>query len=505
MNMISALSKFNMLRAIVIGDIMLDRFVYGDVGRLNPESPAPLMSLRDTKAMLGGAGNVVRNITGLGAMANIFTVVGDDQIGNEVKTLLGKDPRCVANVTTEKGRPTTLKMRYVAEGQQLLRVDSETKRAISDQTSRRLFTVLTGEFSNHDVLIISDYQKGVLSKDMMRLIINMARTANIPVIVDPKPRHPSEYHGATVITPNLNEFKKIALIGGCPITDIDTDDDIMRAATWLSKTYDIAYVLVTRSEDGMTLASSTNYAAHIPATAHEVIDVSGAGDTVVATLSLALAAGMDIDDAARMANIAAGIVVERSGTSAISQLDMQPANIANRRVGGLHKIVTLEHASDIARNWRREGKMIGFTNGCFDLFHGGHINIIGNSKARCDRLVVAINSNNSVKQLKGKARPIQDQHERAMILAGREEVDLVIIYDELTPLKAISAIKPDRLFKGSDHHADTVVGASIVREHGGEVVILPRTETTSTTQLIERAQAAFKPELIICNNTGATQ
>jgi D-beta-D-heptose 7-phosphate kinase/D-beta-D-heptose 1-phosphate adenosyltransferase len=362
-----------------------------------------------------------------------------------------------------------------------------------------MISCICGDFNQHDVVIISDYKKGVLSAEMLRLIINLAREHQKPIVIDPKPRNCDEYRGATVLTPNLHEFEKIALLSNCPVSDFDTDEDILNAAFWLMKTFDIANILVTRGKDGMSIVSRDGGFTHIPAKSHEVYDVSGAGDTVVATLSLALASGMTHEEAAHLSNTAAGIAVERHGTSVVSQLDLQLADIMTRRVGGVHKIMDIKGAKDRVAQWKRQGRAVGFANGCFDMVHGGHMALLNEARTRCDRLIVAINSDHSVRQLKGNGRPIQQQAERAMILASMSSVDLVVIFNEATPLESIKELLPDFLFKGSDYDALHVVGADIVKKNGGDVIILPRSQMNSTSQLLEKAHKAWTPEIVVNN------
>ena len=452
---------------LCIGDIMLDRFMYGVVDRISPEAPIPVFTQQREERMLGGAGNVVRNILSLGAKASLAAVIGDDSVGNQLTGLVGSEERLMPSLITERGRLSTKKTRYVAASQQLLRSDFETRAPLRDETASKILEMVMPELAEHDAVILSDYGKGMLTPAICRTVIDAARAAGVPVFVDPKQRDVSVYAGATVLSPNLKELALAAAVDG-----FADDAAIISAAQKLIKAHQFQYLLVTRGDQGMTLVDAEGLIAHLPAMAQQVFDVSGAGDTVIATLASTYAAGAPMTLAAELANLAGGIVVGRLGTAVVHRTDLTAA---------------LYTARDMCENWRRDGLTMGFTNGCFDIMHAGHISLLGDAKKRCDKLIVALNTDASVRALKGPTRPVNREMDRAQILAALGMVDAVVLFDDDTPLALIDLLRPDILMKGADYTREQVVGYELVESYGGRVELLPLKDGYSTTAIIKKA------------------
>ncbi len=466
--------------ALVVGDVMLDRYVYGAVSRVSPEAPVPILREDRAIAVPGGAGNVVRNMTALGAAVAFISVVGDDQAGSDLTGLIGGQPNVEPWLLVEGGRTTTVKTRYIAAGQQLLRADREQTEAIDERLTERILRIARDSMAATSITVLSDYRKGVLTGTMPAQLIAAARTAGRRVVVDPKGPDYAPYAGADVITPNR---KELAEATGMPT---DTEAEIVAAASALRARHGFGAVLVTRSEDGMSLVSDDGV-LHLPAEAAEVYDVSGAGDTVAATLGCALAAGLDLPVAARLANIAAGIVVGKVGTAVARPNDMLAA--LGPHQGALRKVVTMEEASEQVARWRQRGWRIGFTNGCFDILHPGHVHLLEQARAGCDRLVVGLNSDASVRRLKGATRPVQQEAARAAVLASLAGVDLVCVFEEDTPEALIAELRPDLLVKGADYREEEVVGADLVRAWGGKVLLAELVAGQSTSATLARIRS----------------
>ena len=419
----------------------------------------------------------MRNLSALGAHVAFASVVGNDQAGREISALVAAHDKHEPYLSVERGRMTTVKTRYVAGGQQLLRTDRETLAPLAPSVAEDLRRVAVGAVADASVIVLSDYGKGVLTPELMRALIDAGRTQKRPVVVDPKGKDFSRYRGATVLTPNRAE---LAAATGMPV---GTDEEIGAAAGKLIAECALESLLVTRGADGMTLFVRGGEATHLPAEAREVFDVSGAGDTVVAMLAAALAAGVTLPDAARLANVAAGIVVGKTGTAVATADEVFTALHTQDLLADESKIAAHDDALARVERWRKEGLVVGFTNGVFDLLHPGHVTLLSQAKAACDRLVVGLNSDASVKRLKGPTRPVQNESARSAVLASLAAVDLVTIFGEDTPLSLIEQIRPDVLVKGSDYTIETVVGAEVVQRHGGRVILaelLPGHSTTGT-------------------------
>ncbi len=477
---VASIDSLGKSRAACVGDLMLDRFVYGRVERTSPEAPVPVLRTERDVDMLGGVGNVVRNLVSLGARATLLSVIGDDKVGRRLNGMIGREEQIELHLLVERGRISTEKTRFVAGGQQLLRADSETTEAIAPGSAERLLGLAREALPGCDAVVLSDYGKGVLGADLTQRLIETARSGGRPVVVDPQGPDFGRYAGATVLTPNLAE------LGVAAGARLETDDAIVDACRRLIARHDAGAILVTRSRDGMTLVSADGCVDQLKTEAREVFDVSGAGDTVVATLAAALGQGADLNSAARLANAAAGVAVGKAGTAAVSTADLLRAVRAGDLSASEAKIVPLAAAVDAVAGWRARGQRVGFTNGCFDLLHPGHVSLLRQARRAADRLIVGLNSDGSVRRLKGADRPVHRAAARAQVLASLETVDLVVIFAEDTPVKLIEALRPDCLVKGSDYAMGTVVGADIVRGYGGSVLIAENEPGYSTSSTIRR-------------------
>ncbi len=467
------------VRVLCVGDVMLDRFAYGEVERISPEAPIPVFRHQHEATMAGGAGNVLRNLSAIGVAARIVAVIGDDGAGAELRALIEAERGAPAELFAATGRETTIKTRYIAGSQQLLRADRETTTDIGPGMAERIVATVAAALAETDAVVLSDYGKGVLTPEVTARIIEAARKAGKPVVVDPKGPDMSHYRGASVVTPNRRE---LAEASGLAVAD---DAEIIAAAEKLIAGCGIEAVLVTRAKDGMTLVTAAG-AEHLEAMKREVFDVSGAGDTVVATLAAAIGAGVALVDAAAIANAAAGVVVGKVGTAAVEKSELIDALHGRDRSGAGSKLASFEAALERIARWRRKGLRIGFTNGCFDLLHPGHVSLFEQARGACDRLVVGLNSDASVTRFKGEGRPIQAEADRAAVLGSVASVDLVVVFADDTPVKLIEAIRPDILIKGADWAIEEVVGADFVQSYGGRVLLVEIAPGHGTTQTIAR-------------------
>ncbi len=479
--LLEVLASFRQGRILVVGDVMLDRFLYARVTRISPEAPVPVLAVEREVESLGGAGNVARNIVSLGGRATLIGGRGADAAGARLEALVAREPGLENALVVSDGARTTEKVRYIAEQQQMMRADTEVPWPGGDRDA--VLAAARAAIASHDALIISDYAKGFLSPALVADLIALARSQHKPVIVDPKGMRLSHYDGATVITPNRHEASVAAGM------DAGNDDAAAGAAQRLLDALPkLEAALITRGGAGMTLSVRGKQVLHIPARAREVFDVSGAGDTVVAALALALACKCGWEDAARLANSAAGIAVTKVGTAAVTADELTAELQSGQLAPAEKKIVSADRAKDLVEVWRAKGLKVGFTNGCFDLIHPGHVSLLNQARARCDRLVVGLNADASVRRLKGEGRPVQDETARAIVLASLAMVDLVVIFGEDTPDQLIRALKPDLLVKGADYKREEVVGADFVSSYGGEVLLAELMPQHSTTGLIGRAR-----------------
>ncbi|WP_395392706.1 D-glycero-beta-D-manno-heptose-7-phosphate kinase [Novosphingobium sp. BL-8A] len=482
------LPNFGHVRVLCIGDIMLDRFVQGRVRRISPESPVPIIEMDEVENVPGGAANVGRNICALGGGCTLIGAIGRDQAGDELKALLTCDGM-IPVLTLDDTRPTIEKVRYVAFGQHLLRADREIPGDISDDTAAEIIRQVTEQIADHHVLILSDYAKGVLTDAVISTIIGIASQAGVPVVVDPKSIRLERYAGASVITPNAKETSSATGI------DIVGDADAERAGAKVLADTKIAALLMTRSEQGMTLMTRDGEVVHVPASGREVYDVVGAGDTVVATLALCMGAGMPMEASVHIANAAAGVVVGKRGTATLTRSELLDELSRLSRLGmssSKAKVMSASSAFDLRTQWDADGLSVGFTNGCFDILHIGHIRILEFARSQCDRLIVGVNSDASVKRLKGPTRPVNEEADRAHILGAFGFVDAVVIFDEDTPYDLIAQLQPDVLVKGADYKIEEVVGCDIVQKRGGKVVTFELVPDRSTTGIIAKAAATSK-------------
>lgn len=477
---LNLLDQFSTSNILCIGDVMLDRFIYGKVERISPEAPIPIMKFDHFDEMIGGAGNVINNLVSLGVQAHFMSVLGKDQIGHKITELADEKIGDLSLLWMDDKRRSTLKKRFIAGTQHLLRVDEEDSHNISPEVADHLIAYASQNIKSIDLIILSDYAKGVLTSYLCQRIIELARTNGVGVLVDPKGADYEKYRGATLITPNLSEAS--AAFG----RSVYADDEIVEAARFVQKTYGIQNVLVTRSEKGMTLVSEEATPIHLPTKAREIFDVSGAGDTVVSTLAACMSVGMELSDAAHLANIAGGLVVEKVGTATISLEELSIAMQSQEAFSHALKIHELGSALDRLKAWRQKGYKIGFTNGCFDLLHPGHVHLIRQSRKECDRLILALNTDASIKRLKGQSRPIQNETARALVLSSLADVDMILFFEEDTPMSLIEAIRPDVLIKGADYTIEEVVGADFVQQYGGRIALVPLQIGHSTTSMVQK-------------------
>ncbi len=474
------LDAFAGARVLCLGDVMLDKFVYGESDRLSPEAPIPVLKVKREQLMPGGAGNLVRNVATLGAKGTLIGVVGGDDAASELRRQIDREQRYATRLIPCVDRVTTVKTRFVVGGQQLLRADVENTLPVEGETAQRVLAAYESELPNADIVVLSDYAKGLLSDAVLRPAIEMAGALGKPLVVDPKSRDFSRYRGVSVLLPNAAELSAAT---GMPCTN---DDEAAAAAEVARQRCGLENVVVTRSGQGMTLVQADGRSIHLPARAREVHDVSGAGDTVAATIAVALASGLGLEEAARVANVAAGLVVAKVGTAAVYPGDLIAAMHRADMISVSGEIVALARAMEHVGKWRAKGLRVGFTNGCFDLIHPGHVSLLTQAKAACDRLIVGLNTDASARRLKGPGRPVQNEAARGVVLASLAPVDLVILFDEDTPIKLIEEIRPDVLVKGADYRRSQVVGADLVTSYGGQVLLAEIAPGHSTTRTIAR-------------------
>jgi D-beta-D-heptose 7-phosphate kinase/D-beta-D-heptose 1-phosphate adenosyltransferase len=471
---------------LCVGDLMLDDFVYGEVSRISPEAPTPVLAVARSEIEIGGAGNVARNIAALGAHCIFVGLIGKDDAARTLSDAFAKLNGSVSpNLVIEAGRHTTRKVRFVSEhhSAHLVRADWETARPANATSEAAVIAHAEAALPQCGAVVLSDYAKGVLTPHVIRAIIDRARQLGRPVVVDPKSHDYSIYRGATLITPNRQE------LGVAVHRPVTTEAEVAKAAAELGRMVGSDAVLVTRSEQGMTLHVEGNPPLHIPAYPVKVRDVSGAGDTVAAVMAVLLAMKAPFDAAMRAANAAAAVVVGKRGTATVSLTELRHRILPAASLAPEDKIVfDWVMLDERLGEWRRHGLRIGFTNGCFDLLHRGHVKLLAEARAACDRLVVGLNSDGSTTRLKGKGRPINPAEGRAEVLAALEAVDLVVVFNEDTPLELIKRVRPAVLVKGADYTREEVVGREVVEKAGGDVVLVDLVPGHSTTAIVERAR-----------------
>lgn len=471
---------FSDARVVVLGDVILDRYVAGHAHRLSPEAPIPILQPTDRRTTLGGAANVALNIATLGGQATLVGVIGGDEAGTEVSSLVAVANGVTGALVTAPTRPTTVKTRFMAGAHQLLRLDEETTDPLDVHSVAAVLEQLEKTLDGADVVILSDYAKGVLCDPVLAGALARTEVRRITVIADPKRYDFAAYRGVTVLTPNENEVRLATRI------DAEDDENADRAGRVALDATGGEAVLVTRSAKGLTLVRRGLTPLHLPTRAREVADVSGAGDTLVAALAVALGAGASLPDAAALANLTAGISVSKQGTATVSRDELLDALRLETLVATDRKVVTAEEAATRVAAWRARHLRIGFANGCFDLIHPGHVRLLTEARAACDRLIVALNTDASVKRLKGPTRPVQNESSRATVMASLAPIDLVTLFDEDTPLELIRLLRPDVLVKGADYTMEQVVGGDLVQSWGGRVLLVDLQEGHSTTGTIRR-------------------
>jgi len=470
---------------LCVGDLMLDEFVYGEVSRISPEAPAPVIAVQRSETSIGGAGNVARNIASLGGRCIFVGLIGEDAAGAQLKAQLAQQSRIESVLVCDPSRPTTRKVRFVSEhfSTHMLRADWELAQPASADIEQELIDAVIPLLPRADIVLLSDYAKGVLTARVIRNVIDAARKLGKRVIVDPKSANFAIYRGATLLTPNRKEFAEATR------SRADSDNSIAEAAPDAMHLADCEAMLVTQGEHGMTLVTRKGAAIHVPALPVKVRDVSGAGDTVAAALALALAAGADWEAALRTANAAAAVAVSKKGTATVTPAELRRKILPTASLAAEEKIVA--SGGDLESHllqWRRQDLRIGFTNGCFDILHPGHVKVLTAARGACDRLIVGLNCDASVRRLKGEGRPVQDERARAEVLAALEAVDLVVLFEEDTPIKLIAQVRPSVLVKGGDYAREQVVGHEIVEANGGAVMLVDILAGFSTTSLVQRAR-----------------
>ena len=473
---------FRGARVLVVGDAMLDKFVYGAVERISPEAPIPVLRSTTVRCMPGGAANVASNAAALGASTQLIGIANRDPDGLMLRELLlGQQLNLKFSLFADQARPTTVKTRFVSGAQQILRVDLEDTSPVSNAIQSAVCRDFSIRLLDADVVVISDYAKGLLTDALIAELLSVARKAGRPVFVDPKRSDFGAYRGATMIKPNIGELQRATNIL------CDCDMRVEEAAKTVLETTGAESLVVT-SPTGMSLFGRNLPPQHLKTEAREVFDVSGAGDSAIATFAVAFAAGCNSFEAMRLANRAAGLAVVKLGTAVVTAQELAESLEPRPRPTPANQIVSLESALAITSAWRSQGLSIGFTNGCFDILHAGHVALLNKAATECDRLIVGLNSDLSVKKLKGPNRPAQDQVCRAEVLASLHMVDLLIIFDADTPIKLITTLRPDVLVKGGDYAIDRIVGADIVTAYGGRVVLADLVSGYSTTNTLERVK-----------------
>jgi D-beta-D-heptose 7-phosphate kinase/D-beta-D-heptose 1-phosphate adenosyltransferase len=468
------------LRVLVVGDLMVDRYVRGDIHRVSPEAPVPVLTKTEEQWVLGGAANVAHNLSRLGAEVECVGVLGRDEAGGFARSDLRNLGVGVTGICLDAGRPTTKKTRIIAQRQQILRIDDEDAAPINARIEKKLTAGLSDRAARVDAVIVSDYAKGVLTEKVLRTVLDGAARASVPVLVGPKGTNFAKYRGATAIVPNRLEAERA--------TGVDEREEggLRRAAERIAGLTGCHAVVITLGGDGAVIFQPPSRMEAVRGESAEVFDVTGAGDTFLSVLALAHAAGATFENAARLANVAAGIVVERVGAATVSVDELSDG--IERRGPGAGKIVSLDALISRLGEARRAGQRVVFTNGCFDLLHAGHIHLLREARRYGDLLVIGINDDASVRRLKGHGRPLLLASERAQVLSALDWVDFVVVFEDATPKKLIQKIRPDVLVKGATYAPEEVVGHEIVEHYGGKVEVIPLLEgSTTASEILARA------------------
>jgi D-beta-D-heptose 7-phosphate kinase/D-beta-D-heptose 1-phosphate adenosyltransferase len=467
-------------RVACVGDLMVDRFVYGDVSRVSPEAPVPVLARNRELVMLGASGNVARNVAALGGEVSLVGLVGGDAEGSVALRLMGEETGVEGYLVTDAERPTTLKTRFISGSQQLLRVDLEASRAVTGEVEQRLVRTIRDAAKGAGAILLSDYGKGVVTDAVIAVCREAALKSGGKLVVDSKARSFARYGAVDLIKPNAAE------LGNATDMPTESDAEIELALIRALEMWETKAILVTRASKGISLAVRGRTVRHFPTAPREVFDASGAGDTTLAALGLALAADASIEDAIAFAQLASGVAVGKVGTATVSPDELIEAALFAHMAPAEAKVATAQRMVEEVARWRAKGLRVGFTNGCFDILHKGHVAYLTQARSWCDRLIVGLNSDESVRALKGDGRPVNDLESRALVLAGLGSVDLVVPFGEETPIKLIEAARPDVLVKGADYTEEGVVGGDLVKTWGGEVKLAPIVEGYSTTAAIAR-------------------
>ena len=473
------LGRLSGIRALVIGDLMLDEYLWGRTERISPEAPVQVVDILREDLRLGGAGNVINNLVTLGCQVHVASVLGEGHDGLLLRRRLEEKHVGIEGLQFDGKRTTSRKTRILASGQQMMRFDRESRTPIDARQEAALADFVRNNADRFDVILVSDYLKGVLTDGLLQAVIAVGKQKGIPVVIDPKGNDYGKYRGATLLTPNRKETE---VASGVAIVD---EESLRLAARTLMQRIDLETLMVTRSEEGISIFFRNGEEVHLPTQAREVYDVTGAGDTVLSLVGLGLAGALPVSEAAALANIGAGIVVGKVGTSTVSVEEIREA-LAHHAHEYDSKIRLREPLRDILEDERRRGKTIVFTNGCFDLLHVGHVKYLQKARRLGDVLVLGLNSDASIRRLKGPNRPLIGEQERAHILAALSCIDYVVVFDEDTPLELIAMLRPDILVKGGDYTPETVVGKDIVESYGGRVALVELVDGRSTSNIIER-------------------
>lgn len=479
-SLIARLESIRNPAILVVGDLMLDLYVWGSVDRISPEAPVQVLKVESEEARPGGAGNVASNLAALGATVTCCGIVGADSKGRSLCRLLSKQKIDISGIIEDKTRPTTVKTRMIAHSQQLLRVDREKALPPSGSLRSKMLKHITRIIGSCDAVIVSDYGKGTLSDESISEILSVCKKENKPVLIDPaRQRNVAVYKGCTVLKPNLAEARSAS---GIEITDGVSLEKATRKLLNLTKA---EHLVITQGAEGMTIFRKGARAVQVAGLSRPVYDITGAGDTVISLLAYVLAGGGTIEEAAELANVAGSLAVGKIGAVPVTRAELIREMLGLHHIES-HKVKTFDEIVSVCRESRRRKQTIVFTNGCFDLLHVGHIKLFQFAKNNGKILIVGLNSDASVRKLKGQGRPILNQKERSYILSALEQVDYIVIFGETTPLKLIKAIKPDVLVKGADYTPGTVVGRDLVESYGGRVALAPLVEGVSSSGILSR-------------------
>jgi len=483
-DLIHTIDKLASPKVAVVGDLILDHYVFGNVSRISPEAPIPVLHVQREEDRLGGAANVAANILSMGGRAALVGVIADDEPGGRFRKLCKLTPGLALNAVNSKQRPTVLKTRMVSQNQQMLRVDRESASQLGQDELESVMRRAGDALKGVGAVVLSDYAKGVITPESARTIIKAARAAKVPVIVDPKGRDYSRYKGATAITPNRAEAEAATGV------DCSTLEGVQHAGRKLATELGLDAAVITLSAQGVAVVPRKGEMAHFPAQARSVYDVTGAGDTFIAAFAMAVATGADFNTSARLANYAGGLKVGRFGAVAITREELRRSVIsAHEGYDHAGKVLDVAQLADALVAHRKRGERIVFTNGCFDLLHQGHVTYLNFCRGQGDIVVIGLNSDTSVRRLKGPTRPLNDGEARARVLAALADVHYVTVFEEDTPESLIRTVAPDVLVKGEDWSGKTVAGAKFVESRGGKVVFAPFVQGKSTTSLIEKAKS----------------